>query len=490
MTSRLPLADQVRGLLQTARESSDFPGLAEDSQSILDRLDEPLRVAFAGKVKAGKSTLLNALVGQELAPTDAGECTKIVTWYRDGVSYQANLYPRSGAPRQVPFTREGGPVEVDLQGFAAEDVDRLVIDWPSTSLRAMTLVDTPGIGSLSSEVSERTHAFLAPGEDEVGQADAVLYLMRHLHATDVRFLEAFHDDEVARAATVNTIGVLSRADEVGVGKLEAMESAHRIADRYRRDPKIARLCLTVIPIAGLLAQSGRTLQEQEFRALERLAAGPDGEAESMLLSADRFVRSESAVELDAGEREHLLRRLGLFGIRLSIDVMRRGLAGTATDLSRALVDASGLLELQEVLTSHFAARADVLKARSALLALESALDRHDAPSNGALAADIERIRAGAHEFAEIRLLGALRAGTVRLPEGRLDQAERLLGSFGAGAAERLGLDPEAGPNEIRTAVQGELEAWRGLSESPMISLEAKAAAAILARTCEGMLAAL
>ena len=40
-----------------------------------ERLDEPLRVAIAGKVKAGKSTLLNALVGEQVAPTDAGECT-------------------------------------------------------------------------------------------------------------------------------------------------------------------------------------------------------------------------------------------------------------------------------------------------------------------------------------------------------------------------------------------------------------------------------
>lgn len=37
-------------------------------------------ITVIGSNGAGKSTLLNALVGEQLAPTDAGECTKIVTW--------------------------------------------------------------------------------------------------------------------------------------------------------------------------------------------------------------------------------------------------------------------------------------------------------------------------------------------------------------------------------------------------------------------------
>ncbi len=47
-------------------------------------------------------------------------------------------------------------------------------------------------------------------------ADAVLYLLRHAHASDVRFLEAFHDDELAKGTPVNAVGVLSRADEIGL----------------------------------------------------------------------------------------------------------------------------------------------------------------------------------------------------------------------------------------------------------------------------------
>jgi ATPase subunit of ABC transporter with duplicated ATPase domains len=67
------LLDSVRSLMEAATRSyAGVPPAAARLQAVIDRLDEPLRVAIAGKVKAGKSTLLNALVGEELAPTDAG----------------------------------------------------------------------------------------------------------------------------------------------------------------------------------------------------------------------------------------------------------------------------------------------------------------------------------------------------------------------------------------------------------------------------------
>ena len=122
----------------------------------LRRLDEPLRVAIAGKVKAGKSTLLNALVGEQVAPTDAGECTRVVTWYRDGTTPRIVLHPRTGAARPLPVRRHDGELTIDLGATPAEQCERLVVDWPAQSLRSTTLIDTPGIASTSAAVSAST----------------------------------------------------------------------------------------------------------------------------------------------------------------------------------------------------------------------------------------------------------------------------------------------------------------------------------------------
>ena len=50
-------------------------------------------------VKAGKSTLLNAIIGEEVAPTDAGECTKVIIWYRHGATPRLTMQLRDGTYR-------------------------------------------------------------------------------------------------------------------------------------------------------------------------------------------------------------------------------------------------------------------------------------------------------------------------------------------------------------------------------------------------------
>lgn len=481
------LIERTRSLLGNAIEV--YRGTQYDRRltALRDRLDQPLRVAVAGRVKAGKSTLLNALVGERLAPTDAGECTRIVTWFQDGHTYQVLALLSHDRPRQLRFTREDGAIDIDLGGLRAEQVAQLVVTWPAQALRGVTLIDTPGIGSLSEQNAQRSWDLLVP-QDEETPADAVVYLMRHLHAGDVEFLRAFHDAEVARPNPVNAIAVLSRADEIGVGRIDSMASARRIANRLSNDPNVRRLAQTVVPVAGLLAETAVTLTEVEVAQLRRIADLAPRDAEELLLSADRFVNNMPELGLTSTEREGLLARFGVFGIRLASALLRRKVAGTATELAAELEERSGLTALQEILRSLFFERRDVLKSRSALLALAEVVRVCVRPGTETLAAGVEEIIASAHPFNELRVLSSLRAGWV---SGKLDvvaELERLIGGSGGAAHQRLRLPSDADAPDLRSAAAEALARWQRRAENPLTGYELAVASRVAIRSCEGMLA--
>ncbi len=464
----------------------DHPKFADRLRRHLARLDEPLRVAIAGKMKAGKSTLLNALVGEQIAATDAGECTKILTWYRYGSAPRVTVLGVDGRAEQLPLQRVGRGLQPDLGGRDPDRIDRLVVDWPSRSLHTATLIDTPGIDSLSVDVSARSTAFLTP-TDEPTEVDAVVYLLRHLHSSDVRFLESFHDQAAGRSTMINTVGVLSRADEIGAGRLDAMISANRVARRYADDPTVRRLCQTVIPLAGLLAQTGRTLQQREYLALQALADRPREVTASLLLSVDRFVNGFPEIPVEPAVRRQLLARLGVYGVRLSITMIRGGLRD-ATALADDLVRRSGLDALRRLLAVQFTERATALKARSALLGVERLVREHPLPGSADIGMAVERMLAGAHEFRELGLLSRLRSPDVALPGDLVMEAERLLGGSGTSFASRLGVGGTASAADLRLQARDAVRRWRVLAEDPLNDRRTVAICQGVARSCEGVLA--
>jgi hypothetical protein len=485
----MSLIDRTRTVLDQGSAVYKGTAFAPRLTAIRERLDAPLRVAVAGRVKAGKSTLLNALVGERLAPTDAGECTRIVTWYQDGHTYQVEATPKDGRPRPLRFTREDGVIDIDLGGLSADEVSQLVVTWPARSLRTVTLIDTPGIGSLSEQAVQRTWGLLVP-DDEETPADAVVYLLRHLHAGDVEFLRAFHDTEVSRPSPVNAIGVLSRADEIGAGRLDSMASARRIAARLGTDANVRRLVQSVVPVAGLLAETAVTLTEVEVAQLRRVADLPVRRAEDLLLSADRFANAMPELGLTALERAALLNRFGLFGVRLTSTLLRREVATTATDLSRELGYRSGLTDLREIIGSLFLERRDVLKSRSALLALAETARTCVRPGSEGISTAVEEIMASAHPFNELRVLSSVRAGWITGKADTVAELERVIGGSGSAPSERLRLAPDASDAEMAAAAGAALARWQRRAESPMTPYEMAVAARVAVRSCEGMLAGL
>ena len=455
----------------------------------LGRLDEPLRVAMAGRIKAGKSTLINAFLGEQVAPTDTSECTRVVTWYRGGPSPRVRVVPLVGDPVERPVHRVDGRLQLDTAGLPVTDVRRIEVTWPSPTLSDLTLIDTPGLASLSEEISQQSLDTLVP-DGSTSEVDAVVYLLRHLHAQDADVLEAFRDQQGRTAGPATTLGVLSRADEVGAGRLDALLGAERVAGRYREDPAVRGLCIDVIPVAGLLAEGARTLRQAEFDALRELATLGRREREQLLMSADRFIAAPTSGSTDtSGEvRARLLDRLGVYGVRLSLVLIRDGFE-TATALSDELVRRSGLDRVAQVLTVQFAGRADALKARTALLALRRELDTLGPDADVlALREEVEAALHDAHELDEMRLLADLRSG--RRPDigtQRLADADRLIGGEGTAATARLELSERADRETVREAALARVREWREVESDPALGHAEVTAARTVIRSIEGLL---
>lgn len=488
MTTRTSSLDHARDLVTTARRAfaNDLPVRAQLDECAR-RLDQPLRVALAGSLKAGKSTLLNALVGQDVAPTDATECTRVVTWYRNGSTPAVTAFYDGDRTANVLVQRREGGLTFDLGQLTAAQVDRLEVEWPARTLAETTVIDTPGTSSLSRDVSARTLDLLAPDGAASG-ADAVVYLLRSLSATDVSFLRQIGSHVGAESGPLGVVGVVSRADEVGAGRIDAMGSAKEMASRFATELERTGLCQAVVPVAGLLAFAARTLRQNEFAAFAALAQAPVDDLTVALLSADRFARQDSPLPVDAATRASLVRRFGLFGIRLAVTLIRLGVADSPT-LAAQLVERSGLDELRGVIDVQFGQRAEQLKAHSALVAMERVLAGSLDPAAKQLLPQVGRLLADVHGFAELRLLGRLRTTPVNLPDGEAAELHRLVGGAGVAPHVRLGLPEDATPQQLQMEAVAAVRKWRTRAAHPLLDQFTARACATAARSAEGVLGA-
>jgi 50S ribosome-binding GTPase len=486
---RPPLRDQVRELLL------DAAGVYRDSPSgarferAAQRLDGPLLVAIAGRVKAGKSTLLNALAGRVVAATDAGECTRVITSYAWGEQVSATAVLRSGVSGvvRVPVIEDGDTIRLDLSGVDVDAVERFEVLMPSPALERVTLIDTPGIGSLTPQAGASSEQFLSD-PTRFDAPDAVIYLLRQAHMTDVDFLEAFRDPIGRTVPPVNGVGVLSHADEIGGGGPGALAIAHRLADTYAGEPRMRPLVQTVVAVAGLMAEASATLTQAEHDDLVELAQVDPGVTDPMLLSASRFGAPRRYLPVGPEARQALLARLGVFGVRWALELVRAGRSGTRDRLRAELARTSGLTTLGAVLGSQILGRRDVLKAGAALQLVLHAVTTEPVRDSARLSAAAERIRVGVHDFDELRLLNELRLGVIEVPDAERRRMERLLGARGGAVHERLGLvtgdsGPAVAGQDLLTAIAAEHAHWHGVGSDVLAPPPLTRACAVLERTC-------
>lgn len=412
----------------------DDTGQAQVSQA-QSRLREPLRLAVAGRVKAGKSTLVNALVGRRVAPTRAGECTKVVTWYRYGSPDRAEVVLRDGSTRELPFT--GGVLPED-PGVPVTEVERIDVRLQSSALRSKTLIDTPGLATMTAGYEDATRrALLAGSTQAAGQADAVLFVFREAERVDeVEFLRQFHaaSGDLAVSA-VNAVGVLTQADLFGSGTDEdedpfaiAEVQAHRLAAARR-----AEVC-TVVPVSGLMAEAARTgrVREVEAALLRTLA-----EVDLMDLKLRDVLGPPAGVDDSALTR--LYDVLGSYAVHTG----RRHAAAGAGQFTRWLDERSGVAALEQVIQHRLVRRSFALKVIRLLEEL-AGLARQHRCAQAVDAVEAAQLDPALHPLRELRALQVL---TVQAPRSRLRAGLEAVVDADTDH-ELLGCDPTAGPAEL------------------------------------------
>ncbi len=162
-------------------------------------------VACVGQFKRGKSTLLNALLGEPLLPSGVVPVTAVATIVRFGKKKGARVRLSS---------REWTEVSVDcLEEYVSEarnpenskGVAAVEVFVPSPLLReGMCLVDTPGLGSTFAGNTAATHAFLP----RIDAAVVVIGADPPISGEELSLVE------MAAKQVSNLIIVLNKADRV------------------------------------------------------------------------------------------------------------------------------------------------------------------------------------------------------------------------------------------------------------------------------------
>jgi hypothetical protein len=479
-----PLSMSVANLchrLQSQVSARTAAGFAE----VLRRLGAPLQVAVAGRIKSGKSTLVNALIGRRVAPTDIGECTRLVTRFQYGTVDRVEIVFTDGRKQVLPFASDGMiPAEL---GVDIEQVSHIEAYLTNAVLQGMTVIDTPGLGSLDAASVSRTEQLLGAakhrkeeddeeGSDElddtsrsaVAGAEAVLYVVTQgVRADDQQALAAFTAATASReAGPVNAIAVLNKADTIAPESVEGADgdiwkAATILSEKQASTlkPRVA----DVLPVIGLIAESAESggFTSADAEALRQLADLDDDVLQTMLISADIFTSWEC--DVPSGTRLRLLEKLDLFGVSHAVEAIRKEPEITAGSLRRSLLDASGLEAVRQRLSIVFAARADGIKAAAALASVTALAHASGDPAERQRVHDAIEVLLAKPEAHQLRLLEALTlvaSGAVDMPEDLSEEVLRVGSNADIGA--QLG-KPGAPRSELAAHALERAGWWRSFA---------------------------
>ena len=204
-----------------------------------ERLARSLTIAIMGEFSAGKSTFVNALLGEAVAPMGVLPTTTTINVFRRGTAGGARVHYRDGrigmiAPDEVQAFLHG------LDDTEAQRIRHVEIERRGERMGDAAVVDTPGLNAL-----DEFHELVA--REFLDEADAVVWVFsatRSGAATEVGMLAEL------RESGRQVLGVLNKVDTLD--EAEQTELAE-----YLRT-QLGEVLVEVVPLRGREALEWRT----------------------------------------------------------------------------------------------------------------------------------------------------------------------------------------------------------------------------------------
>jgi hypothetical protein len=360
----------------TRLREARLPGeVAAELERLAGQVDERCVLAVVGRMKAGKSTFVNALLGEDVAKVGTTETTATINQFRYGEppdpDRPVRCRLRSGADEYISVADLESLQGTTIESLRrADNIEYLEYLLPNSYLHDVTLVDTPGTGAVVDDHQDRTAEFLnlqnqlrdrhAQETQRIGsQADAVIYLVGAVaRSTDQAFLDEFTRATGGTSRALNAIGVMAKID------LQAEILARRISLAAKMSEQLKDSLNTVVPVSAGI-----------YRALTRLKANQNAELIRWMTTLRRIPAKRLAKLLDddqlylgeyhdcpvtVEERERLLGKMD-WGVFTTVARLAADPALSEQAIIERLDDLAGFGPLQKVLERHFFQRARFLR---------------------------------------------------------------------------------------------------------------------------------
>ena len=379
------LRDRLRAFAEAVPEILGRSGLAADLAAEIGRMlppsrasldEEPFTLAVAGPMRVGKSTLINAMVGADLAIPGVTETTATVNWFRHGTPEQAGRFrvawdDEAGSSDLVDIAEKGrwsGSSEL------AARTRYLEFSSPAEFLRKVHVVDTPGTRSTLDSHEKAARGFLL-GEGKAerdsrhygGITDCVAYVLPPVtRLNDGEVLGQFAaGSRLPQSTPFNSVGLLHKWETIQHPEpwAEAARLASRAALALR--PHVCE----VIPVSGPLGRACRVCPPDFWEDVLDFARRTTPDAFELLTVEETwFIRADPGCPVSPEARASLRAASGLpwpcFKAVLLLAASRP--FGPGADLLGAVREVAGIDRLIDFLDRRFFARSRLIRSSTVL----------------------------------------------------------------------------------------------------------------------------